>query len=47
MDSGDSCDCCYRSTISYAACEVCCNKAFLRSHVGYRYAFLRFLRLRT
>lgn len=46
MDSGDN-DSCPRSTNTYAACEDCYIKAFLRSHVGYRYAFLCYLRLRT
>lgn len=48
MDSGDNGDSCPRSTnFTYAACEARFCKAFLRSHVGYRYAFLRYLRLRT
>lgn len=39
---------CHRSTKSiYSACKDCITKAFLRSHIGYRYAFLRFLRMRT
>jgi len=45
MDSGE---CCHRCTKSiYLASKNCYYKAFLRRLLGYRYAFLRFLRMRT
>ncbi len=48
MDDGDGADCNRsRAKTTYVACETRTCKAFLRSHIGYRYAFLQFLRLLT
>ena len=48
MDDGDGADCNRsRAKTTYVAFETRTCKAFLRSHIGYRYAFLQFLRLLT
>lgn len=48
MDDGDGADCNQsRAKTTYVANETRKCKAFLRSHIGYRYAFLQFLRLLT
>ena len=48
MDDGDGADCNRsRAKTTYVACETKTCKAFLRTPVRYRYAFLQFLRLMT